>query len=159
MTPGNNWSSWMQEGDRYYQEGCYCEALSFYTTGLQMDPSNSLLLSKKGNALYRMRQYDAADLSYVEALKTSNAVVLVYEYVLEYADNLEGNLGWLQDVLHSRYQVEIMPEGLTRVVHQVEREVLEPVNDSMTHRNHSFSWKPYIDLMLKQVGIPSAVHS
>jgi len=60
----NNWLSWMQEGDRYYQEGSYCEALFSYTQGLQMDPSNSLLLSKKGNTLYWLQQYEASDLSY-----------------------------------------------------------------------------------------------
>ena len=132
----------MQEGDRYYQEGHYCEALSCYTQGLEMDSSNTLLLSKKGNTLYWLQQYEAADLSYAEALQKNNAVVLVYNYVLEHTDNLEGNLGWLQDVLHAQYQIEIISEGLTRVVHQVEQEVLEQVNDSMTHRNHSFSWVP-----------------
>jgi len=155
MNPGNNWLSWMQEGDRYYQEGHYCEALSSYTTGLQIEPSNPLLLSKKGNTLYWLQQYEASDLSYVEALKTNNAVVFVYEYVLEYANNLDGNLGWLREVLHSQYQVDIIPEGLSRVIHQVEQEVLEQVNDSMTHQNHSFSWVPYVDMVLKQVGIPS----
>jgi len=35
MTPGDNWLYCMQEGDRYYQEGYYCEALSSYTNGLQ----------------------------------------------------------------------------------------------------------------------------
>jgi tetratricopeptide (TPR) repeat protein len=156
MTPGNNWLSWMQEGDHYYQKGSYCEALSSYIQGLQMDPSNSLLLSKKGNTLYWLQQYEAADLSYAEALQKNNAVVLVYNYVLEHTDNLEGNLGWLQDVLHAQYQIEIISEGLTRVVHQVEQEILEQVNDSTTHRNHSFSWEPAVNMMLKQVGVPFA---
>jgi tetratricopeptide (TPR) repeat protein len=156
MIQGDNWLSWMQEGDRYYQEGHYCEALSSNTIGLQTDHFNSLLLSKKGNALYRLQQYEAADLAYSEALKTSNAVVLVYEYILEYADNLEENLGWLQEMLHSQYQVKIISEGLTRVIHQAEQEILEQVNDSMTHPNHSLPWEPYVDMMLKQAGILSA---
>jgi tetratricopeptide (TPR) repeat protein len=156
MTQGNNWLSWMQEGDHYYQEGHYCEALSSYSTGLQIDPSNSLLLSKKGNTLYWLQQFEAADICYAEALQKSNAVVLVYDYVLEYTDTLDGNLGWLQEVLHSQYQMEIIPEGLSRVVHQVEQEVLEQANDSMTHRNRLFSWEPYVDMTLKQLGIPFA---
>ena len=119
------WSDWMQDADRYYQEGAYCEALNAYTIGLQMNPNNPLLLSKKGNTLYMLQQYEAADLVYAEALNNSNAVVIVYEYILEYSNNVEANLWWLQDLLHSQYQVEILYEGLARVVHQMEQEIVE----------------------------------
>jgi tetratricopeptide (TPR) repeat protein len=125
VTPEDIWSDWMQDGDRYYQERVYCEALNAYTIGLQINPNNPLLLSKKGNTLYMLQQYETAYLVYAEALNNSNVVVIVYEYILEYSNNVEANLWWLQDLLHSQYQVEILYEGLARVVHQMEQEIVE----------------------------------
>ncbi len=156
MTPEDIWSDWMQDGDRYYQEGAYCEALNAYTIGLQMNPNNPLLLSKKGNTLYMLQQYEAADLVYAEALNNSNAVVIVYEYILKYSNDVEANLWWLQDLLHSQYQVEILYEGLARVVHQVEQEILEQANHSTTNTKQFFLWTPFLDKILKNLGIPYA---
>jgi hypothetical protein len=106
--------------------------------------------------LYCLQQYEEADLCYSEALKTSNAVILLYEYVLEYANDIEGDLGWLQELLSSQYQVEIIIEGLIRVIHQTEQEVLEQVNRSTMNRTQSFTWEPYVNMLLKQDGIRSA---
>lgn len=143
------------QGDRYYQEGNFCEALSAYTLELQRNPSDTILLSKKGNTLYMLQQYEAADLCYAEALNKSNAVVIVYEYVLEYANDVEANLCWLQGQLYSKHQLDIIPEGLVRIVHEVEQEIFEQVNRSTTNQNQSFSWNPFLDIILEQMGIPS----
>lgn len=156
MTSKDKWADWMQVGDRYFQEGHYCEALSAYTNGVQINPSNPLLLSKKGNTLYMLQQYEAADLCYAEALNNSNAIVIVYEYVLEHSNDVEDNLWWLQEVLYSQHQLEIIDEGLVRIVHQVGQEVLEQVNRSTMNKNQSFSWNPFLDMILKHLGIPSA---
>ena len=59
MTDNNNFY-WIQDGDKYFQEGNYCKALIVYTNVLENDPSNPMLLSKKGNALFMLQQYNAS---------------------------------------------------------------------------------------------------
>lgn len=152
----NNNPYWIHDGDRYYQEGNYCQALSIYTNVLQSDPSNPLLLSKKGNTLYMLQQYDAADLAYAEALNNSNAVVIVYEYILEYFNDLESNLWWLKDELYSQYNVEIIYEGLTRIVYQIQQELVEEANQTSTNQNPSITWKPLLNDIFKFLGVPFA---
>jgi HJR/Mrr/RecB family endonuclease len=152
----NNYHYWIQVGDRYYQQGDYCQALNVYTNVLQSDPSNPLLLSKKGNTLYMLQQYDAADLAYAEALNNSNAVVIVYEYILENFNDLETNLWWLQDKLYSQYNVEIIFEGLTQVVYQMQQELIEEANQTSTNQKQSIIWKPFLNDILKFLGVPFA---
>ncbi len=146
----------VQPGDYYFQEGRYCEALSAYTNELQIHPYDPVLLSKKGNTLYQLQQYEAADLSYAEALHHSNAVILVYEYVVEHVHALEANLWWLQAALSTQYHLDIIPEGLMQIVYHVAHEVLDQMNQSTTTASHSLSWKPCLGLILKLLKIPAA---
>jgi HJR/Mrr/RecB family endonuclease len=152
----NNNYYWIQEGDRYYQEGDYCQALLIYTNVLDNDPSNPLLLSKKGNTLFMLQQYNEANLAYSEALHNSNAVIIVYEYILENFNNLNANLWWLHDTLHSQYKVEIIYEGLTRIIYQIKQELAEQVNQNSNKLNSSSLWKPIVNDILKILGIPYA---
>ena len=61
MTPNNNYYNYTNDGDKYYQQKDYCKALYSYNIVLQNNPSNPLLLSKKGNTLYMLKEYQAAD--------------------------------------------------------------------------------------------------
>ncbi len=152
----NNYHYWMQKGDRYYQEGNYCQALTFYTFVLQNNPSNPLLLSKKGNTLYMLQQYDSADLAYAEALDNSNAVVLVNDYIIDNFNHLDSNLWWLQNKLYSHYNVEIIYEGLNHLVYHIQQEISEQKNQNITNQKISFPWKPLLNDIFKTLKVPYA---
>ena len=50
----HNDSTWLKKGNSCYRKGRFYEAIDYYNLGLREKPYNTILQTKKGNALYRL---------------------------------------------------------------------------------------------------------
>jgi len=144
--------SWIEHGDYAFSQSNFAEALTCYSKGLQQDPTNVLLLSKVGNAYFSMQQTTAAEHFYWQAFSISNAITVIYEYVL--VPEQTRNLSILQVYLHDHLNVSITVEGLDYMINTLYQEIQEqPPPPPMNHKQ-SKPFEKLVTTLLHHAGIP-----
>ena len=102
-----NDSNWLKKGNSCYRKGRFCEAIDYYTLGLQENPYNTILQTKKGNALSRLGCISEAINCFYDATTKAGAFEMLARYVRDNYKNIGKNLKEVQQMLKSKYNIPI----------------------------------------------------
>jgi restriction system protein len=154
-----NDSTWLKKGDSYYRKGRFYEAIDYYNLGLQENPYNTILQTKKGNALYRLGYIRQANGCFYLATTQAGAYEQLRRHVYQHYNNISRNLRNVQQMLKSRYNIPILQNPLkkflislkSQIKDQKEREEFEEFKKEIPYRNRILL-ADYIECYLKHYG-------
>ena len=152
-------STWLKKGNSCYRKGRFYEAFDYCNLGLRENPYNTILQTKKGNALFRLGYIQQANDCFYDAITQAGAFEMLTRYVCDNYKNIGRNIKEIQQMLKSKYNVPIYQKQLklfllsikSQIKDQKDREDFEEFKKEIPYRNRILL-ADYIECFLKHYG-------
>ena len=109
-----------RNGDKYYKEKMFSNALHWYNSGLEKRPNDIFLLISKGNALFHLYSYNDALASYYEALCRSKKLRVFHRFINKNISDFSYNLKDFINRLQKTHKLKIEPGAIPMLLEYVQ---------------------------------------